>query len=65
MRIDKDKLDTERDISYINDLRTKSKRSMNEAFSNKKINQSILINENEMSLLNKVFKIFLSIYIYK
>ena len=68
MSIDKDKVETERDISYINELRNKCKRSMNEAFSNKKINQSILINENEMSLLNKVFRkkiilIFLSLKI--
>lgn len=73
MSLEKDgRIENQRDISYINDLRTKTKRSINEAFSNKQIKKSTLINENDLSLINKVLilysyliKIFHFIKIFK
>ena len=51
--------ETQRDISYINEMRSRTKRSVNEVFSNRQINQSILMNENDMSLMNKVKEKFI------
>jgi len=45
---------SQRDISYVNEIRMKTKRSLMENFSNKQINQSTLMNENDLSFLNKV-----------
>ena len=52
---EKDSLpETQRDISYINEIRIKNKKTLMDTFSNRQINQSTLVNEKELSFLNKV-----------
>lgn len=61
MLVEKDKklIETQRDVSYLNEIRNKAKRSINDVFYNKSIHNSALLSGDELKLLNKVKEIYL------